>query len=256
MKKSKKEQGYHDILVIVSKSKRALKRRKDVTQKELDRVEKIFKTVYQHATKHGQDHSDALKYCLNVYKDQAPKWAIKIVNDVVRETKAMRISENFLRSIIREELHMSEADIINFPKKPGQKTGSGTGAGEVLAPEFGMPKMPEELPETRNSFNDAILRIVQFIEDEIEQGSADNSLTDEQIMFLEEIADDFMSESDEFDSSVGDFDDSEENIKRMKKIERELLTSSLNSPNIPEEDRQRIMQRLEKLNRDLVDDDL
>jgi len=251
MKKSKKDQGYQAVLRVVVKSKKSLRRHDNVNQKELDRVEKIFKTVYQHATKHGQDHTDALKYCLNVYKEQAPKWAVKIVNDVIRETKAMRITESLLRRIIVEELHMSEADIIKFPQGRSSKAPENRGSKEteILTPDFSKTSEPSVLKsDTADDFNRVLLDIMEFIEEEIDRARDDKTLTEKQFMFLEDIADTLFRESGEFDSLTDEFDDSPANIARLLDIERELLTAGIEDTDVPEAEKQKILARLTDLN--------
>jgi hypothetical protein len=89
---------------------------------------------------------------------------------------------------------------------------------------------------------------MEFIEEKIDLARDDETLTEKQLMFLEDIADTLFRESGEFDSLTDEFDDSPANIARLLDIERELLTASIEDTDVPEAEKQKILARLTDLN--------
>lgn len=101
---------------IINKGRKALNHA-DLPEKELNRFSEVYLTVYTHAMKKGQTHRAALSYCWNVYADQAPDLAKKIVKNMMRNK--MSLNKKALRQMIIKE--MTEGDVIDitdFRRRP------------------------------------------------------------------------------------------------------------------------------------------
>ena len=77
---------------------------------ELRRFSEIYNTVYHHARKKGQSHRTALRYCWNVYSDQAPIDACLLIRPIMRQKT--KLSKTNLRKMIIKE--MIKANVINI----------------------------------------------------------------------------------------------------------------------------------------------
>ena len=84
--------------------------KQNVSNKEVKRFTEIYTTVYRHARKMGQAHKAALRYCWNVYAEQAPEAEKRIIKNIV--SPKMKLNKQNLRQMIIRE--MVEADVINM----------------------------------------------------------------------------------------------------------------------------------------------
>lgn len=84
--------------------------KQNVSNKEVKRFTEIYTTVYHHARKKGQAHKAALRYCWNVYAEQAPEAEKRIIKNIV--SPKMKLNKQNLRQMIIRE--MVEADVINM----------------------------------------------------------------------------------------------------------------------------------------------
>lgn len=78
--------------------------------KEVKRFTEIYTIVYRHARKKGQAHKAALRYCWNVYAEQAPEAEKRIIKNIM--SHKMKLNKQDLRQMIIRE--MVEADVINM----------------------------------------------------------------------------------------------------------------------------------------------
>ena len=182
--------------------------------KERRRVDKIFNTVYKHARSHGQSHRSALKYCLNVFSDQAPSWSRKIVIQAIKAESPMKIDRLKLRKMISEAL--VKEGIIDYVPRP-TPTKRYEGEGEVIEPKFGGMSSSD-----KTSFVDALEGIKTQIED---LTVTMTNITHAQEAFLNSIIDilnDGIADEEVVDGTLPDFmedtddvyDEDEEEIAR------------------------------------------
>ena len=61
--------------------------KQNVSNKEVKRFTEIYTTVYHHARKKGQAHKAALRYCWNVYAEQAPEAEKRIIKNITNYIK-------------------------------------------------------------------------------------------------------------------------------------------------------------------------
>ncbi len=216
---SAKNRGLRLVSKVVRSSCAKIRRHENRSQKELDRVTKIFRTVYKHAKKHGQSDKDAFKYCYNVYKEQAPAWALEIVNDSIRENTKMKITERQIRQIIREELSIQEADIIKFKGRSKNQDRPVSPEGQLLTPDFGSPAASSVSPAEpsvesdedrarRQNYNAIVRQVRNIIEDELFMGGF-SPLYKSNLEKLANMADDMLDIRDEDEDDLyGDEDES------------------------------------------------
>jgi len=94
---------------IINNGRNSLKKA-SLSDKEIKRFSEIYATVYRHARKKGQAHKAALRYCWNVYAEQAPEAEKRIIKNIM--SHKMKLNKQDLRQMIIRE--MVEADVINM----------------------------------------------------------------------------------------------------------------------------------------------
>jgi len=172
---------------VINKGLRALRQAK-VSSKESKRFIKIYNAVYKHATKKGQTADEALKYCWNVYSEQAPEQAKTIIKSTLREN--MSVERKQIRKMLLEAL---ESEVINMADyKPA--------APVEPDPEIG------PLPEFESFLSDIHSQMLDFMEENFE------TLTSDQQVFLDEMLDVLEDELGIEDESSFDFGEEEEII--------------------------------------------
>lgn len=153
------------INFILRKGVVALKNHKQEA-KEVDRFVDIYKTVYKHARKKGQKHKKALTYCWNVYSEQAPSTAKKIIMSVVSGGPKMKNEQKNLRKMILKE--MLEGEIIKMSDFRQQQ----------------QTQEPKPDTSTFESFlSEMHHQMIMFMEEEFD------NMTPEQVNFLDGILD-------------------------------------------------------------------
>lgn len=81
--------------------------------KEQKRFKEIYRTVYRHARKKGQAHKQALRYCWNVYAEQAPHREKVVVRNILRDLNMT--SRDKIREMIMQEIRqVREGDVIQM----------------------------------------------------------------------------------------------------------------------------------------------
>jgi len=152
---------------IIDNGRNSLKKA-SLSDKEIKRFSEIYATVYGHARKKGQTHQAALKYCWNVYSEQAPDIAKKIIRNTARSK--MGLNKQSLRKMIIKE--MLEGDVVNitdFRKQPAQ------------------PELGDEVGETQQGYDGFLSEMHNQLINFMNEGFAD--LTPEQSTFLDNILD-------------------------------------------------------------------
>ena len=198
----KSRSGLRQISSIIKRAQQKMGDHDDAA-KECRRVDKIFNTVYRHAISHGQSHRRALKYCINVYSEQAPVWSRKIVIQAINAEAPMKINRAGLRKLINEAL--LEEGIIDFVPRPAQSK-SFAGGGEVITPTFG-GHSSEQSAQDSSSFISALESIQ---EDVYDLAFYTKNLSPSQKKYLDALADmlsDAISDEGRIEGTPDEFDD-------------------------------------------------